>query len=706
MGAINEVIHEHRCRLHGCDTGESRRAHRPFYITDIYLLVAQAASADIGCYASSLHTDECAMETPRDTRKLAAILVADVVAYSRMIAADESGTVARLKTHLTELVHPSVARLSGRIFKTTGDGFLACFDSAVDAVECAMRIQRGMADRTGGDDPARRIVFRIGINVGDVLVDGDDLQGGGVNVAARLEAEATPSGITVSSTVFDHIRGRADYPVEDLGEIHVKNIPYPIRAYRVLTESSSAPPSARVQPQSQGTSASALRRWLLPMAATAVLALIAAAVFRPWIGGAEGTPGATGQLAAAKAPDGAAPERLMLLVLPFNNRSGDASQEYFSDGVTEDVINALSRVAGFTVVARNTAFTLKGKSLNAQDAGREFRVRYLLEASIQKQGDRLRLNAQLIDTGNGSAVWADRFDRRMADVFVVQDELTQHIVGTVASQLRRREGERVLSANPATLNAFDLTLRARQLRATSGKEETAEARKLLERAIQADSNFVPAYIALYGVLNQFFINRWNADFNSPATTQQMLDVASKAVAIAPGDPMARATYAESLTLVGQHAQAVAQVNSIITSGTADTDVLRIGATIMSRAGEFDRSVAYMKRVIELDPATSPGNLASPLGTSLYLQGKYAEAADYSAQCVRRAPTNVLCRRWYVASLAQMGKIDEARREAAELMKLSPGLTITEQTERMTRTFRDPQHAKLHSEGLRKAGIPE
>ena len=396
----------------------------------------------------------------------------------------------------------------------------------------------------------------------------------------------------------------------------------------------------------------------------------------------------------------------MLLVLPFANLSGDRQQEYFSDGITEDVINALARVPGFTVIARNTAFTYKGKPVNAQALGQELGVRYILEASIQRQGDRLRLNAQLVETRTGNPVWAERIDRQMADVFVVQDEIADRIVGIVASQLRRREGQRAMTANPETLDALDLTLRARHLRSASGRDETVEARRLLERAIERDPGFVSAYTVLYSVMNQFFINRWNDEFNSPATVKRMLDLAAQAVSIAPSDPIVRATYAEGLTLVGQHEMAVKQIDAALSGVTADTDMLRLAATVMARSGEFERSVSLMKSALQLDPAMSPGNLGSPLGSSLYLLGRYAEAADYAGQCVRRAASNVLCRRWYISALAQMGRLDDARREAAELMKLSPGLTVSEQTQRMARTYRDPAHVRHHSEGLRLAGIPD
>jgi TolB-like protein/class 3 adenylate cyclase/Tfp pilus assembly protein PilF len=661
------------------------------------------------------------MEEARDTRKLAAIMVADVVGYSRLVAANESGTLARLRACLSALIHPAISERTGRIFKTTGDGFLASFDSAIDAVECAVVIQRRMAERAAHEPPEERIVFRIGINVGDVVVEGDDLQGGGVNVAARLEAAATPGGITISGTVYDHVRDRLQHPIENLGEISVKNIPYPIRAYRVHTSDDPARRPSAPRRLAPGTTSQS--RGLRVSPALIGLALVAMAgvlaVWRPWatppellaaadseLPPAQQAAAAAGQILSPRLPRAPSSERNMLLVLPFTNQSGDPEQSYFSDGVTEDVINSLARIAGFTVIARNTAFTFKGKAVNAQTVGQELGVRYLLEGSIQRQGDRLRLNAQLVDTTSGNTVWAERFDRRMADVFVVQDELADRIVGTVATQLRRREGQRALAANPETLDALDLTLRARQLRGTSNRDEIIEARRMLERAIALDPRFVPAYTLLYGVMNQFFINRWTAEFNSPATTQAMLDLAGKAVSIAPSDPMARATYAESLTLVGQHGTAVAQIESVVSNTSADTDLLRLAATVFARAGEFERSVAMMKRVLQLDPATTPGNLASPLASSLYLQGKYAEAADYAGQCVRRAPSNILCRRWFIASLAQLGKLEDARREVAEMMALSPGLTISEQSQRMARSYRDPEHVRHHAEGLKKAGVPE
>jgi adenylate cyclase len=370
-------------------------------------------------------------------RKIAAILAADVAGYSRLVGADEEGTLARLAALRAELIRPAIAKNRGRIFKTMGDGVLIEFASVVDAVRCAVEVQRGMDARNAGVPTERRIEFRVGINLGDVVVDGDDLLGDGVNVAARLEGIAEPGGICLSHSALEQVQDRLDFGFEDMGEQSLKNIARPVRAYRV------APPSAPRGPAAKG------------------------------------------------AP------RLSIVVLPLANLSGDAAEDYFADGITEDITTDLSRIPESFVIARNTAFTYKGKAVNARDVGRELGVRYVLEGSVRRAANRVRANVQLIDAETGAHLFAERFDCDRADLMEVQDEITGRIAGAVGSQLIDAESRRSLKERPANPDAIDLTMRGwAVLHRPPSRESLAEARALFEQALALDGGAVDAIIGL------------------------------------------------------------------------------------------------------------------------------------------------------------------------------------------------------------------
>ncbi|MEE9210059.1 MAG: adenylate/guanylate cyclase domain-containing protein, partial [Kiloniellales bacterium] len=342
-------------------------------------------------------------------RRLAAILAADVVGYSRLMGEDEAGTLARLQAHREALIDPKIAEHHGRLVKLMGDGALVEFASVVDAVECAVEIQRAMAGRQEGVPQDKRIEFRIGINIGDVIVEGEDIYGDGVNVAARLEGLAEPGGICISRAARDQIRDKLDFELEDLGEHEVKNIARPIRVFRVRTEADAGAAVGSTRPSGRK-----FGRW--PVAAALVIAAAAGAAlwqFQPRAPAP--TPEAVRQQAAAVR----VPDRPSIAVLPFTNMSGDPEQEYFSDGITEDIITDLSKVSGLFVVARHSSFTYKGKAVRVQDVGRDLGVRHVLEGSVRKAGGRVRITAQLIDAASGDHVWAERYDRDLTDVFAV-----------------------------------------------------------------------------------------------------------------------------------------------------------------------------------------------------------------------------------------------------------------------------------------------
>jgi len=373
------------------------------------------------------------MAKERVQRRLAAILAADVVGYSRLMGEDEAGTLAQLKAHRKELLEPKITEHGGHIVKLMGDGVLVEFPSVVEAVQCAVEVQNGMAVRNASVPDDRRITFRIGVNLGDVIVEGDDIYGDGVNVAARLEGLAEPGGICVSRTVFNHVTKKVDLGFEDLGEQEVKNIPEPLRVYRVELAQTEAPRLGSVA------------------AAEQTLTL---------------------------------PDKPSIAVLPFDNMSGDPEQEYFADGMAEDIITALSRMPWFFVIARNSSFTYKGHAVDVKQVAHELGVQYVLEGSVRKGGSRIRITAQLIDAMTGKHVWAERYDREIVDIFAVQDEVTEAIVGAVAPEFLSVEAKRAQRKDPGLLDAWECVVRGRALVWRMGHEEVAEARKLFERAIQ------------------------------------------------------------------------------------------------------------------------------------------------------------------------------------------------------------------------------
>ncbi|HEY5608781.1 MAG TPA: adenylate/guanylate cyclase domain-containing protein, partial [Alphaproteobacteria bacterium] len=366
---------------------------------------------------------------------MTAILAADVAGYSRLMAADEEGTLARLKAHQTDHVFPKIAEHRGRIVKTTGDGLLAEFASALDAVRCAVEVQRTMTLRNAAVPEERRIVFRIGINVGDVILDGGDIYGDGVNVAARIEGIAEPGGVYLTGSVHEQVRDRLELAFEDLGEHTLKNIPRPVRVYRVA----------------QG-----------------------------------GTGTAAGDTTLAL------PDRPSIAVMPFDNMSGEPDQEFFTDGITEDIITELSRHPGLFVIARNSTFTFKGKRFKVQDVGRDLGVHYVLEGSVRKAGNRVRVTAQLIDAATGAHLWAERFDREITDIFAIQDDITRTIVGSLPGSVEAAHAERIKRKLPEDIAAYECVLAAKVLHHRATPEDNAHARRLVDRAIELDPKFAQA----------------------------------------------------------------------------------------------------------------------------------------------------------------------------------------------------------------------
>jgi adenylate cyclase len=583
----------------------------------------------------------------RINRKLAAILAADVVGYSRMMAADEAGTLAALKRHREAVFDPAVVAHHGRVVKLIGDGTIVEFASVIDAVNCALSVQRPgpPAPGQGGSQPA--IVLRIGINLGDVILEGDDIYGDGVNIAARLEPLAEPGGICISSIVNESVGNRIDVRFQDGGDIAVKNIDRPIRVWR-WHPSMTTVPSPSIAPN----------------------------------------PG----------PNGAGPS---IAVLPFTNMSGDPEQEYFSDGISEDIITDLSKIAGLTVIARNSSFTYKGRSVDIREIGRELGVRSVLEGSIRRAGQRVRITAQLIDATNGSHLWAERYDRDLTDIFAVQDEVTQQIVGALKVTLSPAEKARLVEKEPSNIAAYDCVLRGREI--MMGKEKNREtfeeAVTFFKKALELDANYSQAYASL-GFAHMFdYQNRWSDD--PDGSFRLAKEYAQKAIENDPNEPLAHGVAALTAIFERDFDRAQTEVDRTLALNPSSALAHNLLGTIRSYSGRPLEAIPAIEQAMRLDPAFRPQFLHF-LGIAYLLAGKYEAAAAMLRQRILQVPNTDFSRAVLAATLGHLGENEEARRVWAELMEINPKFSFSAYIGRQPMR---PEDAERVAAGLAKAGLP-
>lgn len=630
------------------------------------------------------------MSDERANRRLTTILAADIAGYSRLVRQEEEGTVAFLRRVRGELVDPLLAKWDGRIANTAGDSLLVEFSSVVSALRFALALQADMATRNADRGPNQRMEFRIGINVGDVIVDGDDLLGDGVNVAARLEGVASPGGICISRSARDQVRHLTDIALLDLGEVAVKNIARPVRAFSVLADGQTQPDVARG------------RRWLwFPGSVACATAMIVAVIW--YTGLAERIFTIAG---LADRPVAMAELRPALIVLPLVNMSDDPAQDYFSDGLTEDITSALARTPGMLVVARNTAFTYKGRSVDARQLGEDLGVRYALEGSARKLGDRVRLNVQLIETEGGTHVWAETYNRPLEDIFTVQDELVDRIVGSVTSRLRRHEGERTLRASPETLLAYDLTSRARLLFRENTFDSISEARRLLKRAIEIDPNYAEAHSRLAQVENYFFTSRVSEEYASGETAARVIAAAARGAALAPEDAGAHAVNGMALRLVGDYEEAAREARRARELAPNDPDVLAELSSILVGVGDYEGAVATVRTAQALDPYVNPLHVGVLLAQALFALSEFEASRAAAEYCLKRTPRDVRCHESLVRALGEMGPPEAARAAVDRLLELSPDYTVSEYKRRASRNRQDTAAIDRWANGLRKAGLPE
>ncbi len=615
-------------------------------------------------------------------RRLAAILVADVVGYSRLMGKDEAGTLDALKAHRDELIDPKVAEHSGRIVKLMGDGALVEFPSVVEAVHCAVEIQRGMTERNAEVADARRIEFRIGINVGDVIVEADDIYGDGVNVAARLEALAEPGGICVSRAVRDQIRDKLDLPLDDLGEVEVKNIARPIRVFRVLTEPGAVAPARKRR-----------RARLWPVFAATVVALgvvlVAVGWLRPWAPEAEPV-----SITGTALP---LPNKPSIAVLPFEDLSGGPGQDYFADGMTEDLIADLSRFSEFFVIARTSSFSYKGKAVKAQEVARELGVRYVLEGSVRKTTSRLHLVAELVDAATGDRLWAERYDRRLNELFAVQDEIVARIAGTLGGGSELRSRARVVRKSAPDLTAYDYYLRGRQAARRFTEQGFAEARRLYRRAMDLDPESPLAYEGLAWV--DVTEIKFGYASDRAAAVERAYNLAQKAAALGPDDHRSRWALGVVYLWKRQHAQAIAEYERALALSPNDADLLADMADALAYVGRAAESIELAKTAIRLNPR-HPDRYLWSLATGYLLTERYEDALA----ALQKLGNQGDARRLLAVTYAQLGRIEEARAEAAELLKANPGFSISRWA--ALQPYANAEDIAAYLEGLRRAGLPE
>jgi adenylate cyclase len=556
------------------------------------------------------------------TRRLAAILAADVVGYSRLMGVDEEGTLAALKAHRRELIDPLIAQHQGRIFKTTGDGLFIEFASIVDAVRCAIVIQQGIESRNANIDESHRIRFRVGINVGDVIVEGDDIFGDGVNVAARLQTLAEPGRICVSATVREHVAEKIPVGFADLGEHSVKNIARPVHVFRIETrvENRSAPVTDSAQP---------------------LLAL---------------------------------PDRPSVAVLPFTNMSGDPEQDYLADGMVEDIITGLSRIKWLFVIARNSSFAYKGKAVNVKQAGAELGVRYILEGSVRKAASRVRVTGQLVEAETGRHVWADRYDRTLDDVFAIQDELTMSVVAAIEPSLRQAEIERVKRKRPDSLDAYDLVLRALPHVYTAMPDGAAKALPLLESALNMEPDYALAHGFAAWAHEIIFARGGTHEENRLGAVRH----AEAAIAHGRDDAMALTLGGFALGLVAHDREAAQQaLEAALALSPSCALTYVMGSVVMVYAGNADRGIEWGEQALRLSPF-DPMSYAALLSVTLghFQRGEF-EAAHLAAHKVFQTnPFWSLAHVLLAATQVRVGRLDAARSAAVRVLELQPGFTIS------------------------------
>ena len=586
------------------------------------------------------------MEGSKVARRLAAVLAADVVGYSRLMEVDETGTLARLKTVRLELIDPAITNCKGRIIKTTGDGILVEFQSVTEALRCAVDFQERMARRNRDMSASRALLYRIGINLGDVIVEENDIFGDGVNVAARLESIAEPGGICVSGAVYDQVGDRLPIGFEDLGEQHVKNISRAIRVYKVLLNGQTSD--------------------------------------------------------RTKLPDGQASPQVSvrkpsIAVLPFINMSGDSEQEFFADGLTEDIITELSRFRQLLVISRNAVFVHKGKPIKAQQIAREFGVDYVVEGSVRKAADRVRVTVQLIDGETETHIWAERYDRKLEDIFAIQDEVTAAIAATLFGRIEAARHDQVQRKPTENMAAYEYVLTGKVLHHRSNRESNAEAILMLDRAIDLDPNYAHAHAWKACVTGQAWLHSWCED--PAASLQVILGELQTALSLDDNDADVHRILAAVKLNFNEHDKAAYhQDRALSLNPNSDLIVVQQGE-VLTWLGRPEEGIEWIRRAMRLNPY-HPERFWSHLGRAQYTARIYADAIESFSKLTAPDHTH---HAFLAASSAQLGNRVAALAHAREVLQRKQDFTMSGYLQ--TLHYQQPSDTEHVREGLIKAGLP-
>jgi TolB-like protein/class 3 adenylate cyclase len=621
-------------------------------------------------------------------RKLAAILSADVKGYSRLMEEDEEATI-RTITEYRKIITEQVKQHEGRVVDAPGDNVLAEFASVVDALKCAVQTQKEIAEQNENLPENRKMEFRIGVNLGDVAEERERIYGDGVNVAARIESLADPGGICISRTSYDQVRKKLSLGYEYLGEHSVKNIDEPVRVYRVLT----APEHAGVV---IGEKTAAGKKWRrLAYAAVACLVVVAGGLTAWNI-----------YLQKSKRANAAAidkmafplPDKPSIAVLPFENISGDPEQEYFSDGITEDLITDLSKISGLFVIARNSVFIYKGRTIKIEEVGRELGVRHVLEGSVRKANGRIRITAQLVDATTEGHLWAERYDRDLKDIFTLQDEVTQKIVAALAVKLTEDEQGRLVRKYTDNMEAYDYYLRGLEYFSQLTKETNILARQMLQRAIDLDPQFAAAYALLGLIQSQEWTQGWS---QHPHPLEHAFELAQKAIALDETLPLGYAIMAEVYLHKNKHEKAIAAQQKAIALSPNDADGIAGLGGILTWAGRPEETIELVKKAMRLNPMY-PTEYLWNLGHAYYLMGRIEEAVETLNRARDRSPEYIPVIGYLAASYTELGQMEEAQTQAENFNWLNPLKSVEDWRHRLP--YKDKKVTDRFISSCLKAGI--
>ena len=619
-------------------------------------------------------------------RHLAAIVAADVVGYSRLMGADEKRTHLALREHRQKLIDPLIAAHKGQIVKTTGDGLLLRFPSVVEAVACAVAMQSGMAKRNIDIPTGSRIEFRIGVNIGDVIVEKGDVFGDGVNIAARLEQVAPPGGICLSEDAYRQIRGKLDIPVIDAGEQSLKNIASPVRVYRIEPEVAAA--AGQLMPSVEPG-----RRWPVRVVGAAAIFVIVALAAGTWFA-LRDRPDVAGTAAPPKPI--MAITMPVLAVLPFANQTGDDSQDYFAEGVTEEVINALGRFHTLRVIGRNAVLRYKKSSPAQEEIASELGANYLVTGSVRRSGKQVRIAAQLSESRAGIVMWSDRFDGELADIFEFQDAIARRIAGTLAANIAQVESRRQLDHPRPDQTAFDFVLRARAIGHGASRTANRQFRELIAKAIELDPNYATARALLSEALYSQAVLGWT-EF-ADRELSRGADEARKAIALSPDQPDGHRALGRILLARAEYDQAQNALKRAIEINPSDANALAAWGAVQSFSGQIPEAVDSLQLALKLDPTLEPSYVFD-LTVAYYLARRHEDSLRVAERGLARYPDFPMFNASAAAAAAQLGRTEQAARYI-EVLRRQPVLDL----DNLGSRFKDPAHGAYLREGLKLAGI--